>query len=495
MTLGLVAATGTAFNILTIMMPTVLIALSVANLVHLVHAFHHHRAESADVRGAATLAVREVRLPGLGTTLTTVIGFLSLAISDMPPVRQLALFSAAGIVVAWAGTLTVAPVLLERAWRGRPGRPRRGGARRALLEAWSRRVTGIGPVLLLAAVLGAPVLAGLFRLEADTNYVDFFRSGSAVRRAYAAADRAGMAQSALDLVVRSPHVPDPDALASFFESVREEPGMRAVLAPGPGRNIEGFTADQGRAVRAVLFMDFLGNDAVGALCARIRDLGRAHLPDDATVEVTGSPVLWERMDASIVRTQRSSILFVALGAFAFLALLFRNLWVAAVGWVSSALPVGFILGLMGWLGVPVTLATVLIAGIALGLAVDDTVHFVFAFRRRRAQGGARRPAVREAMVTVGERMVVTSLILAGGFSVMALSDFTPTASFGIFTALTILLALAADMTFLPWMLGIETRRRTSTEAHSAVHERGRNRALRTGNLPAVDSPTDSWDGA
>jgi hypothetical protein len=494
MTLGLVAVTGTAFNILTIMMPTVLIALSVANLVHLVHAFHEHRRHGAASDEAAVRAAREVRLPALGTTLTTVIGFLSLAVSDMPPVRQLALFSAAGILTAWLGTLAVAPVLLGRVWRGRSA-GRRGGARTAVLDAWARRVPGLGPVLLVLVLGAVPVLAGLGRLEADTNYVEFFRPGSRVRSAYETAKRAGMAQSVLDVVVRTPGASDPGDLAPFLEAVGEQPEVRGVLAPGAGPDLRGFVDDGGTAFRAALFVDFMGNDDVGALSRRVRSLGNRLLPEGWAVEVTGSPVLWERMDASIVRTQQGSILLVALGAFVLLALFFRDLRAAAIGWFCSALPVGIILGIMGWLGVPVTLATVLIAGIALGLAVDDTVHFVFAVRRRLAAGRGRREAVRDALVTVGERMVVTSLILSGSFSVMAFSDFVPTAGFGIFTALTILLALAADMALLPWLLTLGTRGwRPSTRAHTAVHERVRTRPDGPGPASVSAAPTGSGEG-
>ena len=248
--------------------------------------------------------------------------------------------------------------------------------------------------------------------------------------------------------------------------------MRAVLAPRLTPALTHFTAEGGRAARAAVFTDFLGNGATGDLARRLTALGAAWLPPEASVEVTGSPVLWERMDASISRTQRSSILLVALGTFALLLALFRNLADALVGWLASALPVAWILGLMGWLGVPVTLATVLIAGIALGLAVDDTVHFVLAFRRRVAAGAGRRAAVGDTLAALGERMIATSVILAGSFLVMAFSDFTPTANFGVFTALTILLALVADLCLVPWALGIAGRRSPrsalSTETNTPV---------------------------
>jgi len=476
-TLGLVAACGVAFNILTIMMPTLLIALSTANLVHLTHAFHEHLARGMSPAEAAREAVREVRLPALGTTLTTAIGFLSLAVSDMPPVRQLALFSAAGVLLAWASTLTVAPVLLARVPRRRAALSLAPRARTALLERWGRRVPRLGARLLLPVLAASPLLFGLTRLHTDTNYMEFFRHGSATRDAYQEVARSGFAQSEVDLMVRAPRPLRAGELAPFLAAVRSAPGVRGVLDPSvPG--LRHFTTEDERASRITVFTEFLGAEGTGALADSIAALGSALLPADARVLVTGSPVLWQRMDAGITRTQKNSLVLVALGTLVLLALLFRDVKATVVGWVGSALPVGLILGVMGWLGVPVTLATVLIAGIALGLAVDDTVHFVITFRRRVARGAAREDAIREAMVAVGERMIASSLILAGSFSVMAFSDFVPTADFGVFTALTILLALAADLTLVPGLIGLDLRFRPTepafTPLNNPVHAPDRN---------------------
>jgi predicted RND superfamily exporter protein len=472
-TLGLLAGSGRSFNILTIMMPTVLIALSVANLVHLVHVFHRHRRiRPCRPHEAALRAVREVRLPALGTTLTTVIGFLSLAPSDMPPVRQLALFSAGGIALAWLGTLTLAPVLLTLVWRGRADSPPPPRLRLTVLDAWARRIPGLGRGPVLALVATAPLLAGLSLLHTDTNYVKFFRPGSQVRRAYERSRAANLAQTELDLVVRAPRPLDPGVLIPYLDAVRRVPEVRVLLAPQFLPALTHFSSPDGRAMRATVFTDFLGNDATGDLARRLDALGAQLLPPEASVEVTGSPFLWERMDASISRTQRGSIVLVAVGTLLLLMALFRNPVLALVGWLASALPVAWILGLMGLLGVPVTLATVLIAGIALGLAVDDTVHFVLAYRRRTAAGADRRRAVTDTLAALGERMIATSVILSVSFGVMTFSDFTPTANFGSFTALTILLALAADLCLVPWALALERpvgrRRAPSAESNTPV---------------------------
>ncbi len=119
MTEGLLIGTGTPLNMITIMLPTILIALSVADAVHLIHAFHEARAKGADADDAAGLAARAVALPCAGTTLSTIAGFLAFSGSAVVPVFQLAVYASFGIALAWVLTMTVGPALLAVLWRHR----------------------------------------------------------------------------------------------------------------------------------------------------------------------------------------------------------------------------------------------------------------------------------------------------------------------------------------------------------------------------------------
>ena len=189
------------------------------------------------------------------------------------------------------------------------------------------------------------------------------------------------------------------------------------------------------------------------------------------MEVTGSPVLWERMDASISRTQRSSILLVALGTFALLLALFRTWptrwwagWPARFPWPGSW---------GSWAGSGCRSPWPRCSSRGSSSASPWTTPFTSCWPSaagwRRVAG--RREAVGDTLAALGERMIATSVILAGNFLVMAFSDFAPTANFGIFTALTILLALVADLCLVPWALGLTWRRprsALSTETNTPV---------------------------
>jgi hypothetical protein len=189
-----------------------------------------------------------------------------------------------------------------------------------------------------------------------------------------------------------------------------------------------------------------------ALAGAIDSIAARVLPAGTRATVTGTPLLWARMDAGVIRTQRDSLFLVSGACLLLLVWLFRSVPLALVGLAASLYPVALVLGIMGLMGIPVNLATVLIAGIAVGIAVDDTIHYVHAWQRERRTGAGRSAAVRAATALVGERVVATSVILVGGFAVMGLSDFVPTAQFGVLASLTIVLALAADLLLVPVLL-------------------------------------------
>jgi uncharacterized protein len=311
------------------------------------------------------------------------------------------------------------------------------------------------------------VLLGLTRIEADTDYVRFFRADTRVPRDYAALAEAGFPQNPLDLVLRLP--PGGGSLSRhwrevqhFAERLETVPGVHSVLSPfslastaeeaGAIGNALGMLSPSGDLVQLTVMTRYPSSRELLANLERISALADASLPPRIGFTPTGTSLLWARMDAGVIRTQRQSLAVVCIVCFVVLALLFRSLRLAVVGLLVSILPVAMVLGVMGLTGIPLNMATVLIAGIAVGLAVDDTVHFVHAWQSHRTQGVEAPAACEAAMAEVGPRLVMTSAILVGSFGAMAASAFMPTAHFGLLSSLTILLALVADITVLPIVL-------------------------------------------
>ena len=487
-TQGLLIGLGNSLNMITIMLPTILIALSVADSIHLIHAFHTARGASGDSYPAAEAAVREIAWPCAGTTLTTISGFLAFAGSSVVPVFQLAVFASLGIAFAWLLTVTAGPILLAVLWgkRARTQPPAVTTTTR-LLGAWWAIVAPNRAWVVAAFAFSAISLLGLRSLEADTDYVKFFRDDSRVPRDYQTIEEGGFPQNPLSLVFTAPveeavlSPPYWSALAEFVVELEDLPGVHSVLSPflegGPtnatpderpaDHNEAGergarlpdrfglFDGDQ-KQTQFIVMTAYPSSRRLNDLLARIDPLVEELLPPGLTMTPTGTSLLWAHMDDGVIRSQKESLLIVCVVCFAILVLLFRSPSLAAIGLAVSLFPVGIVLGLMGLWGIPVNMATVLIAGIAVGLAVDDTIHFLHAFQAARRSGVSRGPASARALADVGLRIVMTSLILVGAFGVMGLSDFMPTSQFGLLSSLTILLALVADLALLPVALGGRT---------------------------------------
>ena len=176
--MGGLALFGIPFNMITILLPLILVSLSVCDVIHVINAFHgERRARNADA--AARAAVSALWTPCLWTSIVTVAGMLSLALSSVAPIRQMGLATSGGLVLAWASTMTMVPALLALFWRRQARAANAGwvpgqyGAR--LLPLLSGRWRW--GWLVLAGILVLPI-AGLNRLRIDTDYTRFFSPGA-----------------------------------------------------------------------------------------------------------------------------------------------------------------------------------------------------------------------------------------------------------------------------------------------------------------------------
>lgn len=496
--MGAIAALGLSFNLITIMLPTLLVTVSVSYLVHFLSEFHLQRSAeplspSSPVPAISRTFARLLR-PGVWTTLTTAIGFASLLLSSVAPVRQLGGFAALGIGVAWLNTISVAPVLLSLLWSGSRNKfPSRSGPEilSPLIRWLSRPHPRIATVLGLLLIGGT---VGLHRLSADTDYLEFFRSGNRVRQDYAVMDRLNLPSDSLRLILELPkdsEIAQLDrhlAQVEFEKTLADLPRVREIDSldqnvarlgsnlpifqnpnfPDPRRlwlsQLGGkldYVSRDGRKVQLRAMTSHLGTRDLQSLRKEIEGLPPPH--SHANLRVTGTNVLWSNMDSHVIHTQLRSIACTALFLLCLLPFAFRSLALGAIGFAVSFVPVLCTLGLMGWLGLPVNIATCLLGGVVIGLAVDDTIYFLARFREGLLDYQSPALASKRAVETTGRAMIKTSFILIGGFLTMGASDFLPSVYFGLFFSFSLLVALLADLLILPVMLRwLLSSRRTST---------------------------------
>jgi predicted RND superfamily exporter protein len=173
---------------------------------------------------------------------------------------------------------------------------------------------------------------------------------------------------------------------------------------------------------------------------------------DLQIRVTGKTYLVNKLVKNIVDSQVQSLSVAFLIIFGMLFIVFRSLSIGFISIIPNMLPIIFNLGLMGLAGIPLNTATAIISAVAIGIAVDDTIHFLNQYQNEKQRGKNMRQATVTAIETKGVPTMTTSLILIGGFGVLVISSFVPTAQFGFLSAMIMLFALISDLLILPAVL-------------------------------------------
>ena len=494
--MGLLAFLNIPYNMVTVMMPTILISLSVAGVIHIINEFHRLN-QTYNASKAMQMTIYHLWRPHFSTSLTTIVGFVSLALSTVVPIFQLGVFAGIGIFTGWLASLTIAPVLLVLFWQKKT---KPINTHSLLLDRWIAGLANITSkytaykIFLLFLTL-IPV-SGIFLLETDTNYTKFFRGSTDITQAYDNIDNAGYAQNPVSIVLRFPeqstwsdeayfkHIVDfeqaleklpkviklmsstklieqidlafnsTNTSKSIFQGYKQNQINQLLLLGELSNNddIDDFLLSSKRQAQIVALTPYMSSLELESFKKQVYDLQKQLLPSQIELVITGTTVLWANMDTQVSHTQLVSLIGITSFLIVFLIVLFRSFKLGLIGILVNALPLAITLGVMGWLGIKINMATAIIGGISLGIVVDDSIHFLSGIRSRLNQGILLEDAISQTMKTVGSSILMTSVILIGGFSCMATSEFLPSAHFGIFISLAIAIAFFLDVIIVPALL-------------------------------------------
>ncbi|NIR31226.1 MAG: MMPL family transporter [Gammaproteobacteria bacterium] len=484
--LGVYAAAGRSLNMVTSVMPTLVLVVSAAGCVHvLLHV--------AGMRGCAHRKTRVVRgvgfmfRPCLINTLTTAAGLLSLAISPLPVVRDLGVFAAIGVVGGLG--LTLIGCAWALAWeRAEPARVDASPLRRVAecTSEWSvrnsRTVLASGVLVLLLLLTAAT------RVEVDTYTIDFLFPDHPVRRdsdfieshvgpytplefEVSAPDGAlrlevlkavddwqraaqdipgvGWSTSAVDVLKRARQVAAAGAPAAFaLPPTRSElDALAAQVRAGPSDAAPSSLVTDPHALRVTFGVAMQSARSVERTMRALEDA--AHLPPGSDVAPSGYLPLYVHMVDHVVRSQLWSFALAFLTVFATIGILFRSARMAALAVPANLVPVAFILGAMGFAGIRLDVATVTIASVVLGLVVDDTVHFLHHLRHSCQRNNQHAQALRATARSAGHAITATTVVLVLAFSVFGLSEIKSIIWFGLLIAVGLGAAVMADLVLLP----------------------------------------------
>lgn len=485
---GTMGLAGVSISLITMILPSVILALGCSYVMHVLAAANG-AADPEDLQGALLPVALPVALSGL----TTAIGFAVIGAVRIEEVRNVGAFGSAGVLALTAAALTVAPAAL-RLWplpasRARGSRFAAGPLRHALHHlAWRRS----GLVLLGTGVLLAGFGVGLLRLRVETDATRWFPRGNEVREDYETirAELSGI--SPVNVVLESQDgepLTDPavlravDGLTAHLESLPDV--GKAVSIADPLRQIHGsftgnaalplpdsralaeqyllllesvdpihdlITGDR-QAANVVVRADNNGSRPLLAIGKEAARWWREHGVPGVRTRATGIMYEFARAEDEIAMGQIRGLALagVAIGLILLAAL--RRAKLAALALVPNVVPIVMVFGFMGLAGVPLDAGTVIVGSLALGIAVDDTIHLVSAFQEGYEGGENPLAALDTALARVLHAVVLTTLAVALGFGLLGLSQFTFTRNLGLLVAGTMGVCLLADLILLPALLG------------------------------------------
>ena len=243
---------------------------------------------------------------------------------------------------------------------------------------------------------------------------------------------------------------DKDAIDNMFLSVlykKLPPEIREQL-------VSPYLSEDGQQLRMAvrIYESNIGLNR-NALLEKIRDhLNGERAALGEQVRLSGMVVLYNNLLQSLFSSQIQTLGMVFFAILITFALVFRSFKVAAIAIVPNIIPVVLVLGLLGGLGIPLDIMTITIAAISVGIAVDDTIHYVHRYHTEWLKDGDYGAAMHRAHNSIGRAMYYTSITITIGFMAMVLSNFMPTIYFGLFTAFAMISALLTNITVLPVLL-------------------------------------------
>jgi len=476
-TIGTMSLCGVGITMLTAVLPTLLLAIAVADGVHLVGRFLELRREGWAPHAAAEEAMVRTFFPCLLTTLTTALGFLSLCVAQMSDLVDLGLFAAIGLMFAFGFTMLVLPAAMSMVEAPVPA-PRRGDPVGAIVGWLAVRAGRLrGRVLAVAGLLLLAAVPFALQVSKDNHLLDDYWPDDPIvleTRAYEArhlpmvpgevlvttagsfADDAAWAE--LEEVVRRLEAqPRMARTLSVVDPVQD--GVPRFLALAGARSLPSpLLGPDGHVARILAFQEDLGAIYFREHRARVA-AWNADL-EHVTVAAVGGQVVGTEMIDRLVDDLAQSFAGSLAIILLLVAVLFRSLRLGVLALVPSIIPLIVNLGLMGAVGIPLRPITAITFCVAFGLAVDDTVHVLARYREERQVGRDRELALQQCLLTAGRPVVITTLLLLVGFGTILFSGFQAIALFGALVGLALLGALVGALLLLPALLRVTDRTHT-----------------------------------
>ena len=509
-TIGFASWLGVTLSNMVTLTFMLILAVGIADCVHVLSTYNIYRREGFEHGEAMAKAYRKTGTALLLTSVTTMCGMSALTISDIPQIGIFGLTSALGVMVAFFMTIFVLPVMLDiwHPFNHKKDLKRQQNNKKHWLQPLLDRIPhSVGrrckTIVLIYAAIFVAFTWGALNVRIDSNFAELTREGSVIRETYKVVDSQMMGGQNMEIMLdfqQRDALKDPEVLAvvdALQEHIEQTYSHYVVktfsladLVKDTNKVMHGGSAaynkipEDARLTAQLLYLFNNANPedrrqlvsdsyAKSHISLQLRNAGSYEYSDffaalTADIERYFAPLKQKYPDMEITGTGSLALMMLLidyiswtqLESFSFALLIISVLMIITLGTVQGGLmsmvpnmlPAIFTFGLMGWLGIPLDTDTLIIAPLIIGIAVDDTIHFITHYRDAWFQTGDVETALKSTIKEVGQAVTFTTLILGVGFSMLAFSDYLGLAKTGIFGSMAIFVALSCDLLLLPALI-------------------------------------------
>ncbi len=491
--------TGQPYTPITAMIPTLMAAYTTATLLHLYAAIQRARIALLPRPQRIARALKETFVPGLFNVLTTGAGLLSLLWVNIPPVQTFGLSGSIGtLMVFFVVFILVPPILLK--WDTPRWPRRRSGLAHARHIAAAVAVFSLRnskAVLTTSVLLILATLPLVLQVRVESNLLEFFAPEHSISRSTARVESKLSGVTGLEIVLtcktrdalknpttlaqvkalqiwleQQPEIDRSFSLVDVLEEMNnafsgEDLGDKALptdpklieqlLLIYDGKDLYELVNREFQRGRVALSLNVHGANQISRVIDRIHVHLAKHPISGVDTQFSGYGKMFADQTDHIVNGQIKSFASAFLQIFLLIALLFRSVRGALICLIPNLAPLFFVFVVMGATGIALDVATVLIAGIILGITVDDTIHLYHGYQHRIRHGVSPVFAIIRSVESSGRAVIAISIVLIAQFSLLGLSDFRPTAHFGMLCALGLLAGQVFELLLMPALLGLRHR--------------------------------------
>ena len=494
---GLLLSQGAVFNILSILAPTLILVIGVADGIHLVNRYREELASDGSREAAMGRTIRHLSLACFLTTFTTAAGFVSLTVADTAVIRDFGQQVAVGVMVTFFALMMVVPTLLAWIPVSKVGRPE-DVLEHAIYDKLANLVS-TRPKRILFVTLSLTLFAGWLGRDVTTDsaLLEMYHEDHPTWTAVVTAQEktGGIIPIFIHLEGEPGEMLEPEILARIdalqdrlvampmtgfstsptswiqhfhhlltgedgWPASREAVAQEVLLAEMSGElPIDAvLSSDRGRARIVALTSDAGGREFIKAKNELEQAAAEIFEGTGVTVDVTGDGMLASGGVDKLIDDLLSSLLLMLGVILLTMMVLLRSIRQTLIATMPNLVPLVFILGTLGVIGSDLQTSNIVSFTIAVGLAVDDTIHFIMRYREERRGGAGVEEAIQRTFRGAGHAIILTSILLILGFGVLAFSSLTSTYFFGLLACVTMAAAIIGDLFILPATLQLFDKR-------------------------------------